>query len=253
MALIPSALTTLILRRFEWENIEAPPNYKGGSKIETLFGPDFWGQIRGKTVLDFGCGDGEEALDIARHGAARVIGLDSWEERLIAARARQAAVGLDNCTFVGNCNAQADVILSVDAFEHFDRPGEILREMARLLKPDGKVMVSFGPPWLHPKGAHLPLFPWAHLLITEQALMAWRANFKTDGATRFSEVQGGLNQMTIAKFERLVGNSPLRIESLDAVPIRAARLLHGRFTREFLTSVVRSTLTHRNRLRQSLR
>lgn len=253
MALVPSALTTLILNRFEWENIEAPPNYRGESKIETLFGRGFWDRIRGKTVLDFGCGNGEEALDIARHGAARVIGLDPWEERLVAARARQAAAGVDNCTFVGSSNAQADVILSVDAFEHFDNPSEILLEMARLLKPDGKVMVSFGPPWLHPRGAHFPLFPWAHLLLTEPALMAWRARYKSDGATKFGEVQGGLNQMTISKFERLVEKSPLRIESLEAVPIRATRLLHWRFTREFLTSVVRSTLAHRNCPVQSLR
>jgi SAM-dependent methyltransferase len=252
VALIPHTLTSFILKQFEWENIEGPPNYKGESKIEALFGASFWDKIRGKTVLDFGCGNGEEALEIARHGAARVIGLDSWEERVIAARARQAAAGLRNCTFVARCDAQADVILSVDAFEHYDRPDEILREMARLLKPGGKVMVSFGPPWLHPRGAHFPLFPWAHLLMTEKALMVWRAKFKLDGATKFGEVQGGLNQMTISKFERLAQDSPLQIESLEAVPIRAARMLHCKLTREFLTSVVRCTLIHRDCSRGSL-
>jgi hypothetical protein len=29
-----------------------------------------------------------------------------------------------------------------------------------MLKPDGKVIVSFGPRWYHPKGGHFPLFVW---------------------------------------------------------------------------------------------
>src|ERR1700694_3041386 len=108
--------------------------------------------------------------------------------------------------------------------------------MSRLLKPDGKVLVSFGPPWYHPKGGHFPLFIWAHLLLTEESLMKWRSQYKDDGATRFHECAGGLNQMTIRKFERLVANSPLKFGTFEAVPIRAVRRLHCGLTREFLTS-----------------
>jgi len=32
-----------------------------------------------KTVLDFGCGNGEESLFVARHGARRVVGIDLSE------------------------------------------------------------------------------------------------------------------------------------------------------------------------------
>jgi hypothetical protein len=54
-------------------------------------------------------------------------------------------------------------------------------------------------------GGHLfSVFPWAHLIFSEQALIRWRSDFKSDGATRFSEVAGGLNQMTIRRFERLI-------------------------------------------------
>ena len=51
--------------------------------------------------------------------------------------------------------------------------------------------------------------------------------------------------MSIGKFERLVERSPLRFEVFEAVPIRVFRRLHCGLTREFLTSVVRSTLVHR--------
>ena len=78
--------------------------------------------------------------------------------------------------------------------------------------------------------------------VLETALIRWRANIRSDGATRFSEVEGGLNQMTIARFERLVSASQLRIEALETVPIRALRPVHCRLTREFTTAVVRTTL-----------
>jgi SAM-dependent methyltransferase len=135
------------------------------------------------------------------------------------------------------------VVVTLDAFEHFADPAAILETMHTLLKPGGRVVASFGPTWYHPLGGHLfSMFPWAHLLFSETALIRWRANIRHDGATRFSEVEGGLNQMTIARFERLVSASQFRIEALDTVPIRALRPLHCRLTREFTTAIVRTTL-----------
>jgi hypothetical protein len=83
-------------------------------------------------------------------------------------------------------------------------------------------------------------------VLTEKSLMKWRSKYKLDGATRFHEVAGGLNQMNIHKFERLVANSPLRFETFEAVPIQAVRGLHCGLTREFFTSVVRATLVLRS-------
>jgi len=75
--------------------------------------------------------------------------------------------------------------------------------------------------------------------------MAWRAAFKDDGATRFSEVAGGLNQMTVSGFIRVVEASPFCFDALELVPIRKLRYLHNRFTREFTTSAVRFRLVRR--------
>jgi len=118
--------------------------------------------------------------------------------------------------------------------------------MNHLLQPTGEVLVCFGPTWYHPLGGHLfSVFPWAHLIFSEKALIRWRSTFKTDGATRFSEVAGGLNQMTIAKFEELIAGSPLELASLELVPIKKLRHFHNRFTREFTTAVVRGRLVKR--------
>lgn len=245
MALLGGRLAALVLRRYQWHDLEALPGRVAKGKLESLFGTEFWERIRGKVVIDFGCGQGHEAIDMARLGAARVIGVETLEKWLAAARANLARSGVTNCEFVRRTDEQADIVLSIDSFEHFDHPERILEEMARLLKPDGRVIASFGPPWYHPLGGHFPLFPWGHLVFAEKSLMTWRSQFKTDGATRFEEAEGGLNQMSIRKFERLVSQSSLQLESLKTIPIRAVRRLHCRLTREFFTSVVQATLIHR--------
>src|SRR5579885_287753 len=74
--------------------------YADKSKLQALLGDEFLKQVRGKTVRDFGCGEGAEAIDLARFGARRVIGLDIRDDLLNTAteRAREAGVG-DICCF----------------------------------------------------------------------------------------------------------------------------------------------------------
>lgn len=221
--------------------------YSGRSKLEVLFGPEIWREFEHKVVIDFGCGAGNEAVEIAQRGARRVIGLEKREQlrREGAERARRAGVA-DRCNFTAETDEKADVILSVDSFEHFDDPAAILRTMRALLKDDGVAVIEFGPPWYHPLGGHLfSVFPWAHLLFTERCLIRWRSDFKSDGATRFSEIEGGLNQMTVRRFKRLVWESDFEIKSFEAAPIRRARLLSNPLTREFFTAIVRCRLAPR--------
>src|SRR6267142_1082240 len=141
---------------------------------------------------------------------------------------------------------RADVILSIDGFEHYDDPEQVLRVLRRLLKDDGRVFIAFGPPWLHPLGGHLfSVFPWAHLLFTENALIRWRSDFKSDGATRFSEVAGGLNRRTVRRFRSLLERCDFAVERFEAVPIKRLRALSNVLTREFVTAMVRCELTPR--------
>ena len=247
MALIGGVVADAILKRVAWDDGELTAYSSEISKAETLLGPELWDSIRGKVVLDFGCGHGTEALEMAARGAKEVIGLDIRESVLAVGRAEQEKLGIRNCRFVQQYEGKVDVITSLDAFEHFSDPEGILPVMAGLLKPEGKVLVCFGPTWYHPYGGHFRLFPWAHVVLTERSLIKWRSRYKSDGATRFAEVEGGLNQMTIGRFERIIAKSPFRFERFDPVPMRYGPIpkLHNRLTREFLTSVVRCVLVHR--------
>jgi SAM-dependent methyltransferase len=222
--------------------------YCGISKIEKLLGANIWRDTRDKVVIDFGCGDGEDAIEVAVRGAKKVIGVDI-RARALANGCRAAAQRgvADRCKFVTCTNEQADVILSIDAFEHFDDPAEILRIMRTLLKDHGCVIAAFGPTWYHPLGGHLfSPFPWAHLLFTEKSLIRWRSDFKTDGATRFGEAEGGLNQMTIAHFEELISESDFEFADFEPVPIRRMQKISNRLTREFTTAIVRCKLVPRS-------
>lgn len=216
----------------------------GHLKLELFFGDDFFDRIRDRTVIDFGSGEGKQSVEMARRGARRVIGLDILERRFPEARRHAESLGVaDRCEFTTRTEEPADFIVSKDAFEHFEDPAAVLRQMSGLLKPDGRVLASFGPTWLHPYGGHLfSVFPWSHLLFTEAAQIRWRADFKTDGATRFSEVEGGLNQITIRRFERMAQDGPLEITRLEPVPIRGIGFFRHRPLREFLCSIVRCEL-----------
>jgi len=225
-----------------------PPEGDPPSRIGLLLGDELLRSVAGKTVIDFGCGGGADAVELVRSGARRVIGIEIWEVPLQAARRRAEAAGVSaRCEFVPATGERADIVVSIDAFEHFGDPAGVLRTMDGLLKPGGAVMVSFGPPWYHPIGGHtFSVFPWAHLVFSEKALIRWRSDLRSDGATRFSEVEGGLNRMSIRKFERVVDRSPFRLASLELVPIRKLRPLHNRLTREFTTACVRARLVRRS-------
>lgn len=222
--------------------------YIGKSKLAILLGQEFLRKIQGKTVIDFGCGEGAEAIEVAQHGATKVIGIDIRANMLETARQKAQAAGVQHiCEFAYTAKEPADIIVSLDSFEHFSDPAQVLEVMNSLLKPNGEIIASFGPSWYHPLGGHLfSVFPWAHLIFSEKALIRWRSDFKSDGATKFGEVEGGLNQMTIRRFEQLVAKSPFRVEELDLVPIRKLKPLHNRLTREFTTALVRCRMAKRS-------
>lgn len=219
--------------------------YQNRSKLETLLGADLFQHTRGKTIIDFGCGYGDQTIELARNGAQLAIGLDIREEVLNAARAK--ASGIPNTRFLTpqQCPREsADVVISLDSFEHFESPAAALRLMHDLLRPGGVLLASFGPPWKHPIGGHsFSVFPWSHLLVNEKALVGWYNLVKNKAVSRFEEVSGGLNRMTIARFEGLVRASDFREALITPVPIRKLRHLHNPLTREFTTAVVKCKLT----------
>ncbi len=96
----------------------------------------------GKRVLDLGCAGGFMAEAMAQRGA-QVIGIDPAKEAIAAARSHAAQSGLDirYDTGVGEAlpydDAAFDAVVCVDVLEHVSDLGQVLQEVARVLKPGG--------------------------------------------------------------------------------------------------------------------
>ena len=223
-----------------------PTAYCGRSKLDVLLGPELWTRLPGARVLDFGCGSGKEVVELAAAGAGEVIGLDIRPEMLDRAREEAERAGVEGrCRFVADAAAagEVDLVVTIDTFEHFADPAGALDTMAALVRPGGHILIAFGPPWFHPLGGHVfSVFPWAHVVFTECALLRWRADFRSDGARTFAEVSGGLNQMTVARFRRILETSGLEVQRLETLPIRRLQRVHSRMTEELTTSVVRAVV-----------
>src|ERR1035438_6612033 len=176
-------------------------------------------RIQGKTVLDYGCGPGWQSVALRRAGAKRVLGLDINDEWLSHGRELAARVGVDGVTFAKTTDTEKyDIVLSLGAMEHFGDPD---KELARMCSFTGEaLLISFAEPWYSPYGPHLngtTKLPWLNLWFSERTLLNVRNLYPdgSDGAKRFEDIRGGLNKMTVRRFEKLLDGAPgMRVEHL---------------------------------------
>jgi ubiquinone/menaquinone biosynthesis C-methylase UbiE len=100
-------------------------------------------------VLDVGCGDGTTALPLARLGA-EVVGIDIAKNLVDAGNARAAEAGLDRLKFqVGDvCNLEGirdhsfDLTLSMFGAMFAPTPFEVARELVRVTRPGGRIVMG---------------------------------------------------------------------------------------------------------------
>ena len=106
----------------------------------------------GATVLDIGCGTGQDALDLARAVGAtgQVIGIDSSETMLQAARTRaaQASLAVDfveaDATQLPFTDARFDACQASRVLGHLPDPALAIAEMVRVTRPGGRVVLADG-------------------------------------------------------------------------------------------------------------
>lgn len=103
----------------------------------------------GKSVLEVGCGTGDYALWYATHGAAEVTGVDLSDGSLAAAEQKKHTHGVENISFLKQDvlqlpfpDANFNYSYSVGVLHHTGDPFRGFREMVRVTKPGGIVIVS---------------------------------------------------------------------------------------------------------------
>lgn len=88
---------------------------------------------RNATVLDFGCGSGGV---LSRIPALRKVGIEIGQSA--AQAARQSGIEIFNSLSTIETNS-VDFAISFHAIEHVDNPLEILKELNRVVRPEGRL------------------------------------------------------------------------------------------------------------------
>jgi len=104
--------------------------------------------LEGARVLDVGCGGGLLAESMARAGA-RVTGIDLAPAMIEVARSHAAEQGLAIDYRVASAESAAqsaaagfDVVACMEMLEHVPAPADLMRPLARLLRPGGQLFIS---------------------------------------------------------------------------------------------------------------
>ena len=205
--------------------------------------------ITEKSVLEFGCGNGELALHLAREKCPRsIVGVDVDSGAISRARESLRQTGaLENVRveFIdGSTDAlpvadqSVDTLLAFDCLEHVMSPGAILSDWFRVLRPGGRCCIEWYPyngPWGPHMEALIPI-PWAHILFGERAMFRsaemiydlpnfiprhWDldelGNKKPNKWRSWSsfEEQGYINKLDISTFRRLAHDVGFEITRFD--------------------------------------
>lgn len=106
--------------------------------------------LRGQTVLDYGCGRGEASLKYLEAGAAKVVGIDISEAYVTEAQDKATTAGYDPSRFDFRAmdahrldfpDASFDVVIGYGILHHLDAD-VALAEIHRVLKPGGRVLLQ---------------------------------------------------------------------------------------------------------------
>lgn len=102
--------------------------------------------VQGKRVLDIACGEGYGSRLLKEWGAAEVIGVDISEEAIENA---SHLFGCNNLQYVKHSveklpfeNDSFDMVVSFETIEHLDHPEEMLKEISRVVRLGGCIILS---------------------------------------------------------------------------------------------------------------
>lgn len=114
---------------------------------------------KGISILDVGCGLGRSTLAIGfDYPNCRVVGIDPHVPSIKKARKLASEKQVNNVEFlelkledISSRDIHFDLIIAIDCIHDFPNPTQGLRDIKKLLSPDGQVF------WSEPTGSHNPI------------------------------------------------------------------------------------------------
>jgi len=136
-------VTSTTIDRAQVERYLAPP---AGTAYPLEYAFYLLGDLRGKTVLDLGCGKGENLIPLVERGAT-VTGIDVSPDLIRLAQQRIEDAGVSARACVGSAyetgfeSESVDVVLCAALIHHLEIP-RVRDEIWRILKKGGFVILS---------------------------------------------------------------------------------------------------------------
>ncbi len=96
-------------------------------------------------VLDVGCGTGDALVFLSKTGHPSLFGLDISEKMLEKANRKmrgKAILKTGSVEKIPFSSNSFDYVLSTEAFHHFPNPDKAVKEMKRVLKKNGKLIIA---------------------------------------------------------------------------------------------------------------
>lgn len=132
----------------DWWNVDgafAPLHRMTPARMQFL--KDAIGTVKGKTIVDIGCGGGLISTPLARLGA-KVTGIDADAQAISVAKTHAVSENLDIDFISGAAEdlvtkgKKFDVVLALEVVEHVDNPDLFVELCSKLVKPNGLVIFS---------------------------------------------------------------------------------------------------------------
>lgn len=186
--------------------------------------------LQGKRLLDLGASPHGYALERALEiGAAEYVGINLNIAKPLEVQHKNGAGKLlrMDAEALEFAPDSFDAVLTISTFEHFFDGPQVLREVHRVLRPEGRALASFEPIWSSSIGHHLHhieaigrlLPPWSHLLLDESGMrrfLATRWNprlpMSVDEIAYWIYHGNEINRVDICRHEEILRGSPLQVE-----------------------------------------
>ena len=192
--------------------------------------------FEGKTVVELGCSQGYLLEAFLAHENFEAIGVDIDPEPLALGAARRGdKIRFERSTVdsIPLPDESADVIYSIDTFEHLMAMREMMLDCHRVLKPGGRMLILFGP-YYNPYGSHLedtiPV-PWLNTVFSMDTLLEVAAHLHEHSGIKpacywYDSITGEkrpnpyvdrerwknfLNHITVRRFKRILRSLPFEV------------------------------------------
>jgi 2-polyprenyl-3-methyl-5-hydroxy-6-metoxy-1,4-benzoquinol methylase len=185
----------------------------------------YGGPLEGRRILDLGSGMGGTSVALALRGAFPLaFEYNQAYCEIIGLRAARYNLGLPVINGAGEAlpfaDASFDLAICWDVLEHVHNPEQLLAELARVVRPGGRVLITainrFA--WRDPH-YHMPLLNWLPRPIAE-AIIERRGRSK--GESSFSDRQklSEMHYYTIPGFRRLAARYGFRVGDIGEDRVR---------------------------------